>query len=72
VQFIALTLLSYLQKAMRDKDQFRYYTLQEALDELDVIECIEQPGKRRRISEMTQKQMDLYEVFGVTPPTSLV
>jgi transposase len=72
VQFIALTLLSYLQKAMRDKDQFKYYTLQEALDELDVIECIEQPGKRRRISEMTQKQLDLYEVFGVTPPTSLV
>lgn len=72
VQFIALTLLSYLQKAMSDHDQFTHYTLQEALDELDIIECIEQPGKRKRVSEMTQKQYDLYEVFGVTPPNSLV
>lgn len=61
-----------LQKAMSDQDHFKHHTLQEALDELDIIECIEQPGKRKRISEMTQKQCDLYEVFGVTPPNSLV
>jgi len=71
VQFIALIYLSYLKKKMSDQELFKKYTMQELLDELDVIECFEQPGRDMRISEMTRKQADLYRNLGVEPPTSL-
>ena len=44
---------------MNDNDLYKRYTMQELLDELDVIECYEQPGHRHRISEVTRKQKDL-------------
>lgn len=69
VQFIALIYLSYIKKAMNDNDLFKRYTIQELLDEFDVIERYEQPGHRYRISEVTKKQKDLYECFKVEVPT---
>jgi transposase len=69
VQFVALIYLSYIKKAMSDHDLFKNYTMQELLDELDIIECYEQPGRRRRISEMTKKQIDLFKCLGVKVPT---
>jgi transposase len=69
VQFVALIYLSYIKKAMSDHDLFKNYTMQEVLDELDIIECFEQPGRRRRIGEMTKKQMDLYKCLGMDVPT---
>ena len=71
VQFIALIYLSYIKKQMSDQKLYKKYTMQELLDELDVIECFEQPGKNIRIGEMTKKQEDLYRKLGVEPPTSL-
>jgi len=69
VQFVALIYLSYIQKAMSDNDLFKRYTLQELLDELDVIERFERPGKRYHVGEMTQKQAGLYKILGFMPPT---
>jgi len=69
VQFIALMYLSYINKAMSDNQLFKNYTMQELLDELDVIERFEQPGRRHRIGEMTKKQVNLYECLGVDVPT---
>jgi transposase len=69
VQFVALIYLSYIKKVMSDKDLFKNYTTQELLDELDIIETFEQPGRKRRIGEMTKKQMSLYECFGVDIPS---
>jgi hypothetical protein len=68
VQFVALIYLSYIKKAMCDNNLFKDYTLQELLDELDVIEQFEQPGRRHRIGEITQKQMFLYKCLGVQSP----
>ncbi|MCX6053613.1 MAG: transposase, partial [Chloroflexi bacterium] len=48
---------------------FGKYTLQELLDELDMIERFEQPGKKERIGEVTKKQQELYESLGVDAPT---
>ncbi len=48
---------------------YKDYTMQELLDDLDVIERFEQPGRPYRIGEMTRKQMDLYRYLGVEPPT---
>lgn len=69
VQFIALIYLSYIKKAMTDNDLFKNYTMQELLDELDIIERFDQSGRKHRISEMTQKQINLYKCLGVDAPT---
>lgn len=69
VQFIALFYLSYIKKAMSDHDLFKRYTLQEVLDDLDVIEQFRQPGHDASIGEMTKKQMDLYKELGVMIPS---
>ena len=69
VQFVALIYLSYIKKTMSDNDLYKRYTMQELLDQLDVIERYEQPGHRHRISEITQKQKDLYRYFQVEVPT---
>ena len=71
VQFIALIFLSYITKKMQENKLFKDYTLQEILDELDVIECFEVPGQQRQVGEITKRQMDFYTKLGVTPPASL-
>ena len=71
VQFIALIYLSYIKKQMSDHCLYKKFTMQELLDELDIIECFEQPGNKIRIGEITKKQEELYHMFGVKPPTTL-
>lgn len=68
VQFVALIFLSYIQKAMSEHDLFKQHTLQELLDELDIVERFDQTGKRHHIGEITKKQMHLYECMGVKSP----
>lgn len=68
VQFVALIHLAYIDKVMREKDLYKDYTLQELLDELDVIERFEQPGKRHHTGEITQKQLKIYQAFDLRPP----
>ena len=71
VQFIALIFLSCITKKMQESKLFRKYTLQEVLDELDMIECFEVPGRKLQVGETTRKQLDLYTKLGITPPASL-
>ncbi len=71
VQFVALIYLSYITKKMQEKNLFRSHTLQEVLDELDLIECFAVPGRQLQIGEMTKRQAELYTQLGVTPPASL-
>lgn len=71
VEFIALIYLSYIKKMMQDKNLFKRYTLQGLLDELDIIECYEQPGRSLRLGETTKHQMELYKLMGISPPTTL-
>ena len=61
--------LSYIRKAMCENDLYKNYTTQELIDELDVIERYEQPGKIHRIGEMTKKQTKLYIALGVSAPS---
>ncbi|RJX23556.1 MAG: IS1634 family transposase [Dethiobacter sp.] len=69
VQFVALIYLSYIDKAMRENNFYKDYTLQELLDELDVIERFEQPGRQYHIGEMTKKQIELYRCLEVDVPS---
>lgn len=71
VQFVALIFLSYITKQMQENNLFKTHTMQEILDEFDIIECFEVPGQQLQVGETTKRQMDLYTQLGVTPPTSL-
>ena len=71
VQFIALIFLSYITRNMQENKLFKDYTMQEVLDELDMIECFEVPGQKLQLGETTKHQMNLYTKLGVTPPASL-
>jgi len=71
VEFIALIYLSYIKKMMQDKNLFKKYTMQELLDEFDIIECFEQTGRELRVGEVTKRQIELYEELDIKPPTSL-
>jgi transposase len=71
VQFIALIYLSYITRKMQENKLFKNHTLQDILDEFDIIECFEVPGQRLQVGETTKRQMELYTTFGVVPPSSL-
>jgi len=71
VQFIALIFLFYITKKMKENNLFKNHTMQEVLDELDIIECFEVPGRKLQVGETTKRQVDFYTKLGVTPPASL-
>lgn len=69
VQFVALELMSYIKKKMDDTGLCKNYTMQSLLDELDIIEYYQQPGKTHHLSEITEKQRKLYEDLDIKMPT---
>ena len=69
VQFVALQLMSYIKRQMDENGLFSNYTMQSLLDELDVIEYYQQPGRKHHLSEITEKQRKLYELMDVNAPT---
>jgi transposase len=71
VEFVALIYLSYIKKQMQNKNLFKQYTMQELLDEFDIIECFEQPERKLRVGEVTQRQIGLFEAMDIVPPVSL-
>ncbi|MFA6821940.1 MAG: transposase, partial [Sphaerochaetaceae bacterium] len=71
VQFIALIYVSYIKKKMQDGNLFSSYSIQSLLDTLDVIDCVQMPGKRLRCGELLEKQKVIYEKLGFSPPSSL-
>jgi len=56
---------------MQDKNLFKKYTMQELLDEFDIIECFEQPGHKLRVGEITKRQIELYNALDISSPASL-
>jgi len=71
VQFIALIISSYIIKEMQEQKLFKDYTMQEVLDDFDIIECFEVIGKKLQVGEITKRQKNLYTKLGITPPVSL-
>jgi len=69
VEFIALIILSEIKRRMQEVELFRKYTMQEMLDQIDLIECFEHKGKTARYGEIVKKQSDIYEALGVNLPT---
>jgi len=69
LQFVALIYLSYIKQAMDKAGLFKYYTMQELFDELDVIELFQQPGSAAYYGEITDKQKKLYTALGIEAPS---
>ena len=67
VEFVALIYLSYIKKKMEEAGLFSRYTMQELLDELDVIECFQEPGKAPIQGEVLKRQEQIYRDLGVEP-----
>ena len=55
---------------MQETNLCKDFTPQGVLGELDIIECFEVPGRQLQVGEMTKRQIDLYDKFGVIPPDS--
>ena len=68
VEFVALIYIAYIHKVMKSKKLYRNYSIQSLLDELDVIERFDYQGQRARYSEMTERQREIYEAFGIMAP----
>lgn len=71
VNFIALILISAIHKVMKTHDLYARYSMRELLDELDLIERFDEPGRPAHLSEMTKKQETLLAYFGVDPKIML-
>ncbi len=69
VEFVALIYLSYIKKQMQEKKLFKKMTIQELLDEIDIIECFQQEGNKLRVGEITKKQADIFEAMEIKDPT---
>lgn len=69
-EFVALILISHLNKKMKESGLYSNYTMQTLLDKLDVLECFEDSGHALRIGEILKKQEEIYEALGVEVPTS--
>jgi hypothetical protein len=59
---------SFIKKKMQETGLFKSDTMQEALDQIDLIECFEQKCRALRYGEITDKQRGIYEALGVKPP----
>ena len=47
---------------------YKKYTMQTLMDDLDINELYQQPGKVHHLSEITKKQMALYDAMRVVIP----
>lgn len=72
VVFVALIFTSYLHNDMKRTNLYQKFTMNELLDELELIERFERQGHKPQIGEITKKQLELYDTLNITPPkTSL-
>ena len=68
-EFVALILISHLDRLMRNADLYKKYSMNLLLDKLDVIERFEDSTHSPRVGEILNKQAKIYETLGVAIPT---
>ncbi|WP_297041050.1 transposase [uncultured Dialister sp.] len=67
VELVALIYLSYVKKMMEHKGLFSKYSMNELLDELDLIECHKEPENAVKYGEILSKQEQIYRDLEVEP-----
>lgn len=70
VVFVALIFTSYLHSAMKRACLYSKYTMNDLLDELEMIERFERQGHKPQIGEVTKKQYDIFGALNLAPPKS--
>jgi hypothetical protein len=70
VQFIALMILSHIQRVMKQDAMYTSYTFRELLDEVMPIEYVQYAGKKGQYGEITEKQAAILRRFNVPLPDS--
>ena len=68
VQFIALQLISYIKHHMNQAGLTNNWSMASLLDELDIIEHCQQPGRQPYWTPITTKQHHLYQAMNIPPP----
>jgi hypothetical protein len=56
---------------MKEQQLYRSYSMPTLMDELDLIERFDYPGRKWQCGEVTGKQADIYTAFGITSPNML-
>lgn len=69
IQFIALIHVCYIKRAMDTEPLLAKHSMQEVLDELDIIEWYHHPGSSPHYGEITGKQCALYQAMNVPVPS---
>jgi hypothetical protein len=68
VQFVGLAIVSHIRKVMKEAELYKKYSYRQLLDEVDVIEYFEYPGKAGLWGEITMKQAEMLRAFDVELP----
>lgn len=68
VQFIALILISYIKKMMKEKQLYGNFTYEQLIDEVDVIEYFTYRNHAGHWGEITEKQGKIFKALGVELP----
>jgi transposase len=72
IEFVALIFISYLHKAMLNAHLYTKFSMNELLDELEIIERFDREGYSPQLGEITERQLKIFEQLGFEPPrTSL-
>lgn len=70
IQFIALILISYIQQVINKQEIFKFDTVSELLEELELLNTIKFASHYGQItSELTKKQKEIFAAFDLDPKT---
>ena len=70
IQFIALILVSYIQRVMSEKNLFKLGSMSGVLEELELLNVVKFSGHNGKVSsEMTKKQKEIFKAFDVDSKT---
>ena len=71
VQFVGLTIVSHIRKVMKEAELYKKHSYRQLLDEVDVIEYFEYPGKAGHWGEVTMKQAQMLRAFNAELPLTV-
>lgn len=71
VQFVGLTIISHIRKIMKEAELYKKHSYRQLLDEVDVIEYFEYPGKAGHWGEVTLKQAQMLRAFNAELPLTV-
>ena len=70
IQFIALILISYIQQVINRQEIFKFDTVSELLEELELLTVVKFASHYGQItSELTKKQKEIFTAFELDPKT---